>query len=221
LVLRLDCGYLAKKITAITGRRPRLWQAESGNGPNRAGAIRLERLIRFFADEIGPQSPLPSLFQAEMEQAIAAAFLLANPQLHAKEPQGCSLRRPGYRQLCRAVDYIDAHWDQALTLEALAAATNVSIRSLFHYFRMWQGCTPMQYLKEVRLAHARDTLQNSPEVTVTEVAFACGFGNLGHFARNYRKFWGELPSETKWARRKPICVSSKAGRRPSGFQPKM
>jgi transcriptional regulator GlxA family with amidase domain len=31
---------------------------------------------------------------------------------------------------------------------------------------------------------------------VTGVAFACGFQNLGHFARDYRLRFGELPSET-------------------------
>jgi transcriptional regulator GlxA family with amidase domain len=34
------------------------------------------------------------------------------------------------------------------------------------------------------------------ETSVTKVAFACGFGNLGHFARDYRKAFGERPSET-------------------------
>jgi len=31
---------------------------------------------------------------------------------------------------------------------------------------------------------------------VTAVAFACGFGNLGHFARDYREVFGERPSMT-------------------------
>jgi transcriptional regulator GlxA family with amidase domain len=32
--------------------------------------------------------------------------------------------------------------------------------------------------------------------TVTDVAFACGFGNLGHFAIYYRRQFGETPSAT-------------------------
>jgi transcriptional regulator GlxA family with amidase domain len=34
------------------------------------------------------------------------------------------------------------------------------------------------------------------ETSVTSVAFVCGFGNLGHFARDYRETFGERPSET-------------------------
>jgi transcriptional regulator GlxA family with amidase domain len=32
--------------------------------------------------------------------------------------------------------------------------------------------------------------------SVTSVAFDCGFTNLGHFAKDYGKYFGELPSET-------------------------
>jgi transcriptional regulator GlxA family with amidase domain len=36
----------------------------------------------------------------------------------------------------------------------------------------------------------------NPEHSVTATASACGFGNLGHFAKDYRKAFGERPSET-------------------------
>jgi transcriptional regulator GlxA family with amidase domain len=49
----------------------------------------------------------------------------------------------------------------------------------------------------VRLRHAREMLgAGDPEASVTSVAFVCGFGNLGHFARDYRETFGERPSET-------------------------
>jgi transcriptional regulator GlxA family with amidase domain len=38
--------------------------------------------------------------------------------------------------------------------------------------------------------------QDDAEVSVTEVAFACGFGNLGHFANDYFRRFGERPSES-------------------------
>jgi transcriptional regulator GlxA family with amidase domain len=49
----------------------------------------------------------------------------------------------------------------------------------------------------VRLRHAREMLATPDhETSVTSVAFVCGFGNLGHFARDYRETFGERPSET-------------------------
>ena len=55
----------------------------------------------------------------------------------------------------------------------------------------------MAFAKMVRLKHARQLLSApDAETTVTSVAFVCGFGNLGHFARDYREAFGERPSTT-------------------------
>jgi transcriptional regulator GlxA family with amidase domain len=55
----------------------------------------------------------------------------------------------------------------------------------------------MAFVKQVRLRRAREMLEsNDLTRSVTEVAFACGFGNLGHFAGDYFKCFGERPSDT-------------------------
>ena len=49
----------------------------------------------------------------------------------------------------------------------------------------------------VRLEHARELLVSGDVgVTVTAATFKCNFANLGHFAKDYRAAFGELPSET-------------------------
>ena len=198
LAIRFAGDYLSSKIVAICGEASALRHADARKRSDPSGAARLERLIRFFSHELEQASPLSPPFLAEMEQALAIAFLAANPQL-SQPGQPRAPHRPSYRQLCCAEEYIEAHWADALTLESLAAATHVSTRSLFHYFRKWRGKTPMQYLKEVRLDHARELLRRSPALSVAEVAFSCGFGNQGHFAHDYQKRWGERPSETRTA----------------------
>jgi transcriptional regulator GlxA family with amidase domain len=75
--------------------------------------------------------------------------------------------------------------------------TGASARTIFKTFRQSRGYSPMAFLKQVRLDHARRMLLKSDSKTsVTAVALACGFHNLGHFARDYRARFGELPSET-------------------------
>ena len=55
----------------------------------------------------------------------------------------------------------------------------------------------MDFVKRVRLERARQKLSSlDAETSVTAVAFECGFGNLGHFARDYHERFGERPSET-------------------------
>lgn len=94
-------------------------------------------------------------------------------------------------------DYIEANMGQTLSIELLATVLNVSERSIFRYFKQARDCTPMEFVKSVRLRNAQRMLQR-PEVgiSVAAVAFKCGFHNLGHFAKDYRIAFGELPSES-------------------------
>jgi transcriptional regulator GlxA family with amidase domain len=55
----------------------------------------------------------------------------------------------------------------------------------------------MNFVKKLRLDHTREMLRKpDSETTITKAAFNCGFGNLGHFARDYQRAFGETPSET-------------------------
>jgi AraC-like DNA-binding protein len=100
-------------------------------------------------------------------------------------------------QARRAEVYIETHWNEAITIASLARATASSARSIFYHFKNSRGQSPMSFLKQVRLEHAREMLENSGVGrSVTEIAVDCGFGNLGHFAGDYFKRFGERPSDT-------------------------
>jgi transcriptional regulator GlxA family with amidase domain len=97
----------------------------------------------------------------------------------------------------RVEEYIEANWREPISVEALALVINVSARSIFQTFKANRGYSPMYFVKQLRLKHANKML-TKPEydTSVTRVAFECGFGSLGHFASDYRKVFGEQPSET-------------------------
>ena len=155
------------------------------------------RLVRFLAEEVGrEQDRLPDVVLAELEDAVVVNYLLANEHNYSWR----LLRAPraaAPSQVKRAIDYMEHHWDQALTIEALTEVTGASARSLFHLFRKSHGVSPMVYLRRVRLQHAREMLcRGDSKASVTTVGFACGFSNLGHFASKYYAAFGEKPSET-------------------------
>jgi len=55
----------------------------------------------------------------------------------------------------------------------------------------------MVLVKQIRLNKAKEMLSKArPDASVTDVAYACGFGNLGHFANDYFERFGERPSDT-------------------------
>ena len=100
-------------------------------------------------------------------------------------------------------EFIEANWDKPIDIEAMVAVAQVSARSLFRQFRRDRGCSPADFAKRVRLNRAREMLERSNESgSVIQVALKCGFQNPGHFARDYRHSFGELPSATLQRARK-------------------
>jgi transcriptional regulator GlxA family with amidase domain len=72
-----------------------------------------------------------------------------------------------------------------------------SVRSLCLAFRAHYNCSPMDFVRQVRLDAARAALQSAaPGAQVTDIALACGFGHLGRFAAVYRECYGESPQQT-------------------------
>ena len=131
----------------------------------------------------------------ELEQRLLAQSLIEN----AGTTDSAVNARPGLRV---AEEYIRHNWNKPLSNDLLAQLAGVSTRQYFKLFRKVRGCTPNVFVKRVRLKHARSMLQNTEiEHSVTGVALACGFSNLGHFARDYRLAFGELPSITLNRRR--------------------
>ena len=104
--------------------------------------------------------------------------------------------------LQRAAQYIDAHIDDPLTIGAVAAAAGVAGRTLHKHFHEEHGTSPMRYVRDCRFAHVRQALlQAGPHDTVTTIAVHWGFCHLGRFSVEYRKRYGETPSETLRRRR--------------------
>jgi transcriptional regulator GlxA family with amidase domain len=79
-------------------------------------------------------------------------------------------------------------------------------RTLSRAFRAVHGTTPYRYLRELRLSEVKRVL-SSEQGTVTQAAMRFGFREFGRFAKQYRKVFGESPSETKRRARLPHAES--------------
>jgi len=103
------------------------------------------------------------------------------------------------RQIIRmAMDFVEQHERDCLSVEQLATAAGVSERTLRDAFLKYFGVPPVQYLNRRALHQVRKALLVAdPSVaTVTEVATQFGVWQFGRLARDYRLLFGELPSET-------------------------
>lgn len=101
-----------------------------------------------------------------------------------------------------AQEWMHRHPDLPITLEGLCREVHASRRSLIQGFSEHLGMGPMAYLKLQRLHAVRRLLlaADPGETTITAVAERFGFLSHGHFSRDYRRLFGELPSRTLAAR---------------------
>jgi AraC-like DNA-binding protein len=103
----------------------------------------------------------------------------------------------GKRRMDAVVDYIDSRLGAPISLEDLARAGGVSLRTLNELCHRHHGVTPMQLLRNRRLDAARQHLRMRPDASITDTAFAFGFGHLGRFSHYYHERFRELPRQTK------------------------
>jgi AraC family transcriptional activator FtrA len=84
------------------------------------------------------------------------------------------------------------HLAEELTLTALASKAHLSTRTLSRRFEVETGRGALRWLTERRVERARTLLEDTA-MTVTEVAFATGFGSLASFRRHFSRLTGTSP----------------------------
>jgi AraC-like DNA-binding protein len=166
------------------------------------------------ADLDQPAPLLNPITMSLFEQFLTTGLLLAHPHSYSE-----ALRRlpqaAAPRDVRRAIDFIEANLDMPIGLADIAAAARVPGRTLLAHFKQYKGMSPMECLRRARFARVRQILQCAkPQENVTKVAMNFGFNHLGRFAVEYRKRFGESPSQTLRQRRDtaPARMAARHGR---------
>ncbi len=184
---------LQQKATALVGARAAA-PAEIISVASPAGGA-LARFTHYFWTELQRPGGLwdcPAAL-AEMEDCLTSLIALASCAPDADA--GPMTRLPTVRL---AEDFLMRHLRKPVIRSELAEAAGVSIRTVSRAFREHHGVSPMAWLKARRLEAAEFELRVAVpgELTVLEVALRYGFENPGRFAAEYRRRFGETPSQT-------------------------
>ncbi len=113
----------------------------------------------------------------------------------AAEPQRASeAERHGTHHpiLLAVIEKMETTIEQPLDRKAMAIFARITPRHLDRLFATRLNSTFLSEYRRIRLAHARKLLQQS-SLSISEIAFACGFSNPGHFSRCYRQAYGGSP----------------------------
>jgi len=201
LVVRIEQDALERYLTRLSGRtmsqqlkfEPAL-DLTSDAATRWHGAVQLLHTEVYYAGSmvhdgigIGP-----------LEEFLMSSLLMIQPSTY-REQLIRTVAPPGRRAVRQAVDFLERHLSEPLTLTDIAGHVGVSVRSIQQGFHDELGVTPMAYLRDRRLERVREELTDADigdGVTVTAVAERWGFNHLGSFAGLYRKRWGESPSQT-------------------------
>lgn len=101
-------------------------------------------------------------------------------------------------QLRRVIDYIEAHFDAPLLTSELAGIAAMSTAQFGRSFKAATGYSPHHYVTIRRVDHAKRMLRQG-DLTITQIAYCCGFSSAAHFATTFRSHVGVSPSNYRMA----------------------
>jgi len=104
------------------------------------------------------------------------------------------------RVLRRVREYMGAHLQENISLQALAGLANLSIFHFARAFKQSEGLPPHEYLVRCRVARVRELLTET-DLPLAEIALASGFSDQSHCARRFRQHVGLTPSSYRWSMR--------------------
>lgn len=139
---------------------------------------------------------IPSNLKQLSEEFYSLVIETINASQGGQPPVVC----PNRERIARRVrEYLDDHPESALNITDICSEIGVTRRTLQNAIQEVFGISPQQYLKTIRLngfrraLKARDPLRES----IGDVAARWGFWHLSQLAQDYRRLFGELPSQTR------------------------
>lgn len=197
IVLKRDV--VAEQLTALLGTAPDVPLEFAASLSLREGHGR--SLARFARLAIAELERPDAILLEPMTARSFREFVTTTLLLHQPHNYAAGLRRLAWlvtpRDVKRAIDYIEANLDAVIGLPEIVAASGIPGRTLLQHFRDFKGTSPMRYLRTARYEKVREALcRSEPEESITEIAARWGFSHLSRFSVEYRRRFGERPSQT-------------------------
>lgn len=149
-----------------------------------------EALLKSMVVEILHREPM---YRIVVESQFRQAMALFGRQMAQRKGSVASSSR---QRILTIVEYMNRHYFEPLQTEELAARCGLSKYHFIHLFRMCMGMTPYSYLIRIRMERA-ETLLQTGDMTVQEVAFVCGYNDPLYFSRAFSRHFGVSPTDYK------------------------
>ncbi|MCW8879886.1 MAG: helix-turn-helix domain-containing protein [Kangiellaceae bacterium] len=94
------------------------------------------------------------------------------------------------------VNYVKEHYAKDISVQQLADIVHLSVSALERRFKKHLGKTPKQFINEIRLERARKIIIET-RLPISQIAFQTGFTEPSYFAQQFKKMFGQKPSELR------------------------
>lgn len=90
--------------------------------------------------------------------------------------------------------FINTNYQNNISLEDIANYVGMNASALCRYYKKNTGRKIFEYLSELRISYAAKLLTNK-NITISQVAYDCGYNSLSHFNHQFKSLIGHSPSE--------------------------
>jgi len=165
---------LSKSVYVLDGKR----MTAAG------GTASLDLMLKLIAVDHGED-----LANAVADQLIYSNIRTEQDTQRLSVPTRIGVRHP---KLSVVIQKMEANIEEPISPSILAQDVGMSTRQLERLFRRYLNRSPKRYYMELRLQKARNLLMQT-DLSVINVALACGFASPSHFSKCYRAHYDTTP----------------------------
>ena len=154
------------------------------------GTASIDLMLKLIADDFGEE-----LASAVADQLIYSSIRTDQDTQRLSIPTRIGVRHP---KLSRVIQMMEQNIEEPISPASLARDVGMSTRQLERLFRRYLNRSPKRYYMELRLQKARNLLMQT-DMSVINVALACGFASPSHFSKCYRAHYDTTPYRERGA----------------------
>ncbi len=148
------------------------------------GTSSIDLMLKLIADDLGED-----LANAVADQLIYSSIRTDQDTQRLSVPTRIGVRHP---KLSQVIQMMERNIEDPISPSTLARDVGMSTRQLERLFRRYLNRSPKRYYMELRLQKARNLLMQT-DMSVINVALACGFASPSHFSKCYRAHYDTTP----------------------------
>ncbi|WP_377505506.1 GlxA family transcriptional regulator [Octadecabacter sp. R77987] len=161
------------------------------------GTASIDLMLKIIADDHGED-----LANAVADQLIYSSIRTDQDTQRLSIPTRIGVRHP---KLSRVIQAMEQNIEEPISPSVLARDVGMSTRQLERLFRRYLNRSPKRYYMELRLQKARNLLMQT-DMSVINVALACGFASPSHFSKCYRAHYNTTPYRERGAQAARLSI---------------